>query len=499
MSDMLSSLNGSNKNYIPSTDNIAWWGYFINNGNWYPRYFDKYIIKLLYLAEQGKISKILLSIPSRHGKSTLISKIFTSYFLCKYPNEKVILSSYSQGLASEFGGQVKDIINYYGQYTENAPQIARDSKAKNKFHLAKPYTGQMLAVGASGSILGFGAGLFIIDDPIKNVAEAQSTVIQEKLKDWFTGTAKTRLERRTNGLPPIMIVIAQRLHMNDLHGLIKQSEPTITAENAFKLLDNGGIIPQDTWVELNLQAICTNPETDILHRQKGEVLWEEQRDYNWLMAEKRAMGSYLFNCIYQGEPTERDGEIFKRDWFYDHITGESTCIINKEDVPQDIPLIRYWDFAGSGTKGDETSGVLTGYDGETMYVLHLNNGKYTASQTYNQFIKTTKNDGKHVNVYIEQEPGSASKILINKIQHLQELRGYHITPDKVRTAKNVRSFDLEALAENHQLKFLDAPWTDKMIQQLISFTGAEGERDDIVDSLTGSAVRWLKPRRHITA
>ena len=30
-----------------------------------------------------------------------------------FPNEQVILSSYSQGLASEFGGQVKDIVNHY--------------------------------------------------------------------------------------------------------------------------------------------------------------------------------------------------------------------------------------------------------------------------------------------------------------------------------------------------------------------------------------------------
>lgn len=493
------SIKEKNNTYIPATDNLAWWGYFINNGNWYPRYFDKYIIKLLYAAEQGRVSKILLSVPPRHGKSTLISKIFTSYFLCKYPDEKVILSSYSQGLASELGGQVKDIINYYGQYTEKTPRLSQDSKAKNKFHLAKPYTGQMLAVGAAGSILGFGAGLFIIDDPIKSVEEAQSPVIQKKLKDWFTGTAKTRLERRTNGLPPIMIVIAQRLHMNDLQGIIKQSEPVISAEKAYNILDKGGSIPRDTWVDLNFQAICTNPETDILHRQKGEVLWEEQRDYEWLMAEKKAMGSYLFNCIYQGEPTARDGEIFKREWFYDKVTGKPTCIIQQSQVPPDLSLLRYWDFAGSGLSGDETSGVLTGYDGENMYVLHLNNGKYTASQTYTQFIKTAKRDGKHVQIYIEQEPGSASKILINKLQHIKQLRGYHIKPDKVNTAKNIRSFDLEALAENHQLKFLESTWTDKIIQQLISFTGAEGERDDIVDSLTGSAVRWLKPRRRVSA
>ena len=39
----------------------------------------------------------------------------------------------------------------------------------------------MLATGAGGSILGFGAGLFIVDDPIKNIADAESKVKQQRL------------------------------------------------------------------------------------------------------------------------------------------------------------------------------------------------------------------------------------------------------------------------------------------------------------------------------
>ena len=48
---------------------------------------------------------------------------------------------------------------------------------------------------------------------------AESELMQGRLQEWFRGTAKTRLEKRTNGLPPIMIVIAQRLHVNDLQGI----------------------------------------------------------------------------------------------------------------------------------------------------------------------------------------------------------------------------------------------------------------------------------------
>ena len=238
---------------------IGEWSILINNGYWRPRNFDVLIIELLGYALQGKVSKILLGVPSRHGKSTLISKNFASYFLAHYPNDKVILTAYSQGLASEFGGQVKDVLNYYGNISPYKVSLSTDSKAKNKFKLNHPYRGQMLATGAGGSILGFGAGLFIVDDPIKNIADAESKVKQQRLSDWFEATAKTRLEKRSNGLPPIMLVIAQRLHLKDLHGIIRESEPTISAEEGFEILRDGGTIDPNVWLDLNIPAICNSP------------------------------------------------------------------------------------------------------------------------------------------------------------------------------------------------------------------------------------------------
>ena len=64
-------------------------------------------------------------------------------------------------------------------------------------------------------------------------------------------------------------------------------------------------------------------------------------------------------------------------------------------------------------------------------------------------------------------------------------------------AKNIRSFDLEALAEDGKCYFVKADWNNKLIDQLVSFTGADGGEDDIVDTATGSAKHWLRPRRKI--
>lgn len=489
--------NNINNNGISLLD----WSFQINDRQfWLPRRFDGPILDLLYWAIEGKVSKILLGVPSRHGKSTLISKNFISYFLANNPNDKVILSCYSQGLASEFGGQVKNIINHYGHLSPHKDiALSTDSKAKNKFHLQHPYRGQMLAVGAGGSILGFGAGLFVVDDPIKNIADAESQVKQQKLKDWFGATAKSRLEKRSDGKPPIMIVIAQRLHLNDLHGIIRSTEPTIDAVEAFEILRNGGTIDPNTWVDLNIEAVCTDTAKDILHRPVGEVLWKEQRSYEWLMAEKRAMGSYLFNAIYQGTPVEREGNIFKREWFMDESTNKIYNQLTREEIPKDLPKLRYWDFGASGDDGDATAGVLTGYDGENLYILNLVSGKFTPRKVLSTFERIGKKDGKRVKIRIEQEPGAASKLLINKFRHNRKFKGYNIRPDKVKLKKNVRSFDLEALAEDGAVYWLKGDWNLKIIDHLVSFTGQEGKPDDIADACTGSARFWRKPKSKVNA
>jgi hypothetical protein len=475
------------------------WLYGVNQDNtsWHIRDFDIEIARLIDAAIDGRVSKILLSVPSRHGKSTLISKYLASYFLSYYPNDHVILSAYSQSLASQFGGQVKDLINYYGsKLSPYNVRLSTDSHAKNKFNL-QDYDGQMIAVGANGSLMGFGAGLFIVDDPIKNVADADSTVKQDNLREWFNGVARSRLERRTNGRPPIIIVIAQRLHLKDLHGIIKESSPYIDGKEAFNILENGGRIPFNTWVDLNIPAICTHPEQDILGRKYGEVLWPYQRNYEWLMDEKKEIGSYLFNAIYQGEPQERDGNIFKREWFMNTETHE--IYRQLDEIPEDLPRMRYWDFGASGKKGDATAGALTAYDGNNFYILDINTGKYSASQVLSTFERTALKDGVDTKIRIEQEPGAGSKLLINQFRRNPAFKQYSIRGDKVKLKKNVRSFNLEALAEAGRVYWLKGDWNIDIIDHLVSFTGQDGKPDDITDSLTGSCNIWKKPKRKVYA
>ena len=99
----MTTLTAEQISQLPSKPRgIGEWSILINNGYWRPRKHDILIIELLQYALQGKVSKILLGVPSRHGKSTLISKNFASYFLAHFPNDKVILTAYSQIIKGYF-------------------------------------------------------------------------------------------------------------------------------------------------------------------------------------------------------------------------------------------------------------------------------------------------------------------------------------------------------------------------------------------------------------
>ena len=500
------------------------WSIHINNGYWKPRKFDLILIEFLQYALQGKCSKIMISVPPRHGKSTLISKNFTSYFLSHFPEEQVILTSNTQYLASEFGREVKDIITQYGHLAPENVTISSDSKAKNKFHIDN-HKGQMIATGSSGTILGFGAGLFVIDDPIKDVEDARSITIQRRLQRWFHGTAMSRLEKRTNGLPPIMVIIAQRLHIGDLQGIIKRNNPKIiNGKEALKKLRNHETIPENTWININLEAICTHPEEDLLGRKEGQALWPEQINEKQLQERKEEIGNYLFNCMYQGIPRVPEGNMFKRYMFYND-DDQPLYWKQPEEIPRPLPYARYWDSAASGPEGDETAGFAGCFDGTNLYFTNIHVGHYwphelsnaiiTTSladklRTYNEKIGISGHEKYRYDSYIsriEQEGGSHTKVLISDISRDPDIleNNIQVRADKLikagsnrKEGKADRARTLANLAALGHIYFsteIPRKLVEDSIEQLIDFTGEDGKQDDRVDAMSGLARHFMREER----
>jgi hypothetical protein len=158
------------------------------------------ITEKLEAVERGEITRLMITMPPRHGKSMLASEYFPAWYLGRNPSHYVIAATYAQELADDFGRKVR---NQIADPAFNAifPGVAlkSDSTSSRRFHVTQPLdsfsTGQngaYFAVGVGGPLTGRGAHLLLIDDPVKNREEADSELIRKKTKDWYTSTAYTR-------------------------------------------------------------------------------------------------------------------------------------------------------------------------------------------------------------------------------------------------------------------------------------------------------------------
>jgi len=475
---------------------------YASGGAWIPFRHLNLVCKLLMYVIQGRISRLMIFMPPRHGKSELISYYFLTWLFLYFPDTHVILATHSARFSRKWGRRVRNLLKKIGHKDFPEPiTISQDSQAADIWDIEN-HKGGLVTNGVGGAILGEGANGFIIDDPTKGFKKARSKTHQQELNDWWFTEAKTRLNADIeNGRKPWVIGIWQRLNMWDLAGQILYkkendkivpNEPQIPFEEAIAILEAGGSIPYGTWVILNLPAVAM--ENDPLGREPGTPLWDEQKPLNELQDIKREMGSFRFNAVYQGEPKEPEGNVFYRKWFRNSKVPDKKM----DEMIKDLPSLRYWDLGASGEDGDSTAASLTYWDGEYLYWRKQIKRKLTAKGVMDYFMDTTLRDGKKTHVRIEQEPGASPKVLINNLRRQPELQGYLIRPDKVKQAgdKLTRSFDLQALAEDGKVLIAESIF-DIVVDELVEFTGEDGGVDDLTDTGTGAARYWTRKRRKI--
>ncbi|MFE1630379.1 phage terminase large subunit [Brevibacillus reuszeri] len=253
---------------------------------------------------------MVLSVPPRHGKSMHLTETLPSYFLGKFPDERVIVASYGSDFAVRFGKKNREKINLYGNGLfgigiSGASSSATDWDIEGR-------RGGMNSRGMQAGLTGLGADLMIIDDPIKNREEANSDAYRNKLWEEWVDSASSRL----NGPDAIVIIIMTRWHEDDLVGRLLNEEYG-------KVLE---------WDVVNLPLECDekhiNDEGNPLNREIGEPLWPENFGKDFI--DERKGHPQSFNSLYQGRPTAQEGNMLKRDWwkYYDVLPEIADMIIS---------------------------------------------------------------------------------------------------------------------------------------------------------------------------
>lgn len=248
---------------------------YVHMGRWKrARHLDLVCEKLESIIE-GKTKRLMIFMPPRHGKSMTVTETFPSFYLGKNPEKRVIEISYSGDLAQQFGKRNRDKVEEFGP-TLFGHTISQVQATKTNWNLDNGMGG-MISVGIGGSITGYGADLLIVDDPIKNRAEAESATYRDKLWDEYQSTVSTRLH--AGGA---VIIILTRWHEDDL---------------AARLL-NPEYGKVEDWDIISLPAVCEDPATDPLGRELGEALWPAGGyDEAWAAQQKETVGTCWTLCL----------------------------------------------------------------------------------------------------------------------------------------------------------------------------------------------------------
>ena len=292
----------------------------------------------------GEIKRLIITVPPRSLKSICASVAFPAYVLGHDPTRRIICVSYAEGLARKHANDCRALMRS-PLYRRLFPKTRISGAKDTELEFATTLGGNRLATSVGGTLTGRGGNIIVIDDPMKP-QDAHSEAARESTKQWYSNTLLSRLDDKTKDA---IVVVMQRLHLDDLVG---------------------HLLEQEGWTHLNLPAIAMYEQRiplgpDRYHlRAMGELLHPE-REPQWILDEfKQSMGSMDFAAQYQQEPVAEGGNLIKWDWFptYDEAPYREI----------DDRIIVSWDTALSAKDLSSYSAcVVLQVRGETAWVLDV--------------------------------------------------------------------------------------------------------------------------------
>lgn len=312
---------------------------------WFHREVCAKLDQFLLDVRAGKSPRLMLFAPPRHGKSEMVSRRFPTMALGRDPDLSIISASYGADLASRINRDCQRILEetkYHQLFPEtkiwgkNIRTVADGSWLRNSdvFEVVGK-RGVYRSSGIGGGITGMGADILIIDDPIKDAEQAYSETYREKVWEWYTSTAYTRVMPGGG-----ILIILTRWHEDDLAGRLIEAQK------------NGG----EKWEVVSYPAIA---ETEEAHRHVGEALHPERWPLEALERIQKAVGTRVWTSLYQQRPAPLEGGLIKLDWIQRY--AEPPAVFNR--------IIQSWDTAFKAEELNDPSVCTTWGETNTGYYL----------------------------------------------------------------------------------------------------------------------------------
>ena len=400
---------------------------------------------------RGECRRLIINLPPRSLKSTAVSVAWPAYLLGHDPTTRIICASYSRELAYKLSNDFRSVVGadwYRAVFPSTRISGFKDSQDEVEFGAR----GFRLATSVGGTLTGRGGDIVIIDDPLKP-SDALSEAQRGGVNQWFANTLLSRLDDKRRGA---IIIVMQRVHMDDLTGFV---------------LGQGA-----DWTVLSLPAIATHNEQIPLlgggmhHRREGDVLSPEREPLDILKDIRRQLGSDLFTAQYQQAPIPPGGAMIKRAW----VQRWSEL----PPLPERWVVIQSWDTAMKGGPDNDWSVCTTWVraTNDRWFLVHVWRGRVDYPSLKAQ-VQAHANAWQPTQVLME-ESGTAIGLLQECRFVVRGLIG--VRPDRDKVSRLAIG---SAMFEAGQIFFPErADWLPELEAELFAFPG--GRHDDQVDSIS---------------
>ena len=406
--------------------------------------------------------RLIINVPPGSSKSTIVSVLWQAWEwgpLCRR-HLRYVSTSFDLTNVKRDTAKTRDVIKS-PWYQSLWPQTALKTDGVTSF--SNHDTGSRLGVSFYG-VTGKRGDRLLVDDPHSLRSSESATQRDAAVTNFIEGG----LNRTNDWETSAIIVVMQRLHENDLTGVL------LARDFGFVHL----MIPMELEIGRRCETplIVTDPKTGtksnwIDPRKKDGDPMDPTRVPPAAIEQIKKSGEYSWASQYQQRPAPREGGMFKVD-----------LIETVEFCPPGGTTVAAWDFAASKRKNSPYTVrvLMTRVDG-SVYIRHVARRRVNPTELEQMIVEVSvqdRSDIPSVLISMPQDPGSAGKVQKWRIAEL--LAGFNFKVTTETGDKETRALPFAAQVGAERVFMVKGDWNGEYTEELRNFPG--GSLKDQVDA-----------------
>jgi predicted phage terminase large subunit-like protein len=447
----------------------------------------------------GEIRNLMVNIPPRFSKSSIVSVAFPAWIWTDEPALQFLCASYSSDLAIADARKMRRLVEspwYKARYP--GVTLMSDQGAVESF--ANSHGGYRESISVMGTTTGKGGDIKIADD-LHNAATIESAAHRKQAIEWHDNAFRSR-----NNDPNTVrnVYVGQRTHDGDIYGHV------LAREEKF-------------WTVLSLPMEFDPARKCITYRNKGEgpygepifkdprtvqnaLLCPDRFDEKITAREKAAVPLRTWNAQYQQQPEGSQGIIFKRKYWrrWEWPTWHKEYGKSERPLPEVLAVVQAYDTAFEQSEQDSFTVRTTWGVFEHAEVVRLPNDKVREGDPKMHGILLERRKWRPSFGELRDDAIASAKewepdrILVEKKASghslIQELRRKELPVRAVKVVGDLvyRAHMASLPLEKGSIWYIPRNWSKDLIEELARFPNV-----DFNDQVSSCCIAWMYLRRYM--